>query len=51
MATNRTNTPKLGTVRIFIAPKLDERGLPFPFRAQKDLMIEMDKFTVTREEI
>lgn len=49
VANNRTNAPLMGTVRIFIAPKLDERGLPFTFRVQKDLMIEMDKFTTTRE--
>ncbi|XP_017796963.1 PREDICTED: LOW QUALITY PROTEIN: phenoloxidase 2-like [Habropoda laboriosa] len=39
-------TRKRGTVRIYIAPKQDERGLPFTFRSQKNLMIEMDKFTV-----
>ncbi|XP_076646002.1 phenoloxidase 1-like [Halictus rubicundus] len=44
---NRTDAPKRGTVRIFIAPKEDERGLPFTFRYQRNLMIEMDKFTVT----
>lgn len=36
-----------GTVRIFLAPKFDERGLPFLFRDQKNLFIELDKFTVT----
>lgn len=45
---NRNRTPLLGTCRIFIGPKFDENGLPFTFRAQKSLMIEMDKFTVTR---
>ncbi|XP_078040688.1 phenoloxidase 1-like [Augochlora pura] len=44
---NRGNTPKRGTVRIFIGPKEDERGLPFTYRQQKNMMIEMDKFTVT----
>ncbi|XP_076646001.1 phenoloxidase 1-like [Halictus rubicundus] len=43
---NRNRTPKLGTVRIFIGPKEDERGLPFTYRHQKNLMIELDKFTV-----
>ncbi|KZC12758.1 PREDICTED: phenoloxidase 2-like [Dufourea novaeangliae] len=43
---NRNNTPRRGTVRIFIAPKEDERGLPFTFRQQKNLMIEMDKFSI-----
>ncbi|KAF7994702.1 hypothetical protein HCN44_004174 [Aphidius gifuensis] len=44
---NRNRTPLLGTCRIFIGPKFDENGLPYTFRAQKSLMIEMDKFTVT----
>uniref|UniRef100_A0A1B6ERM2 Tyrosinase copper-binding domain-containing protein n=1 Tax=Cuerna arida TaxID=1464854 RepID=A0A1B6ERM2_9HEMI len=35
-----------GTCRIFLAPKFDERGLPFLFRDQKNLFIELDKFTV-----
>ncbi|KAK2587196.1 hypothetical protein KPH14_002940 [Odynerus spinipes] len=46
VANNRNNAPRRGTVRIFIAPREDERGLPFTFRQQKNLMIEMDKFTV-----
>ncbi|XP_012280424.1 phenoloxidase 2 [Orussus abietinus] len=45
-AINRNNSPRTGTVRIFIAPKRDERGLSFNFLTQKNLMIEMDKFTV-----
>lgn len=36
-----------GTVRIFLAPKFDERGLPFLFRDQKNLFIELDKFVET----
>ncbi|KAK0083003.1 hypothetical protein PV326_006914 [Microctonus aethiopoides] len=44
---NRSNTTQMGTCRIFIGPKFDERNLPFSYRVQKDLMIEMDKFTVT----
>lgn len=35
------------TVRIFLAPKFDERGLPLLFRDQKRLFIELDKFVVT----
>lgn len=46
---NRSNTTQMGTCRIFIGPKFDERNLPFSYRVQKDLMIEMDKFTVTRK--
>jgi len=49
VANNRNNAPRQGTVRIFIAPKQDERGLPFVFKDQKELMIEMDKFTVLRK--
>lgn len=49
VANNRNNVARRGTVRIFIAPKQDERGLPYVFRDQKELMIEMDKFTVLRE--
>ncbi|XP_014276959.1 phenoloxidase 1 [Halyomorpha halys] len=37
---------KTGTCRIFIAPKFDERGLPMLFRDQKNLFVELDKFTV-----
>lgn len=44
---NKNRTTLMGTCRIFLGPKFDERGLPFNFRAQKDLMMEMDKFTVT----
>ncbi|XP_068086764.1 phenoloxidase 1 isoform X2 [Anabrus simplex] len=35
-----------GTVRIFMAPKFDERGIPMIFSEQRLLFIEMDKFTV-----
>lgn len=45
-AVNRNNVPRRGTVRIWIGPKEDERGLPFTFRQQKNLLVEMDKFTV-----
>jgi hypothetical protein len=34
----------MGMVRIFMAPKKDERGLNMAFRDQRLLMIEMDKF-------
>ncbi|KAF6200526.1 hypothetical protein GE061_004969 [Apolygus lucorum] len=43
---NRTGSLKMGTVRIFMAPKFDERGLPWLFRDQKEMMIELDKFVV-----
>ncbi|CAH1733225.1 phenoloxidase 1-like [Aphis gossypii] len=38
---------RVGTVRIFIAPRFDERGLPFLFREQRKLFVELDKFSVT----
>lgn len=44
---NRTTAQKIGTCRIFICPKNDERGMPFlRFEDQRSLMIELDKFTV-----
>jgi len=46
---NSTNDPKVGTVRIFLAPKFDERGVNMFFRDQRLLFIELDKFTVTLE--
>lgn len=46
---NRNTAPARGTVRIFIGPKTDETGNEFNYEAQKDLMIEMDKFSVIRE--
>lgn len=49
VANNRNNAPRKGTVRIFISPRQDERGLPYVFKDQKELMIEMDKFTVLCE--
>lgn len=44
---NNQGPQRRGTCRIFLAPKFDERGLPWLFRDQKGLMIEMDHFTVT----
>ncbi|KAK9503579.1 hypothetical protein O3M35_010108 [Rhynocoris fuscipes] len=37
---------KTGTVRIFLGPKVDERGVPWLFRDQRNLFIELDKFIV-----
>lgn len=36
---------RMGTVRIFYAPKYDERNRAFLFRDQKSLFIELDRFT------
>lgn len=43
---NNTGAQAMGTCRIFMAPKNDERGTPMLFRDQRLLMIEMDKFTI-----
>ncbi|XP_071448025.1 phenoloxidase 2-like, partial [Hetaerina americana] len=44
---NSTGQPRKGTVRIFLAPKYDEKGRRLLFVDQKRLFIEMDKFTVS----
>ncbi|RZF47724.1 hypothetical protein LSTR_LSTR005988 [Laodelphax striatellus] len=36
--------PRQGTVRIFLSPKFDERGVPFVFNDQRKMMIELDRF-------
>lgn len=46
---NNASTGRLGTVRIFLGPKFDERGIEMLFRDQRLLMIELDKFVVSRE--
>lgn len=46
---NKKEAAAKGTVRIFIAPKTDERGQPIPLVEQRRLMAEMDRFTATRE--
>lgn len=46
---NATGTQTMGMVRIFVAPRNDERGTPMFFRDQRLLMTELDKFTVSRE--
>ncbi|XP_046738982.1 phenoloxidase 1-like [Diprion similis] len=43
---NKSGTNKIGTCRIFLAPKQDELGRPMVFTDQKNMMIELDKFTV-----
>lgn len=44
---NKTNSNKMGTCRIFMSPKNDDLERPMTFQDQKNLMIELDKFTVT----
>ncbi|XP_072377116.1 phenoloxidase 1-like [Diabrotica undecimpunctata] len=43
---NDTNGPTTGTCRIFMAPKCDERHSSWLFKHQKNMFIELDKFTV-----
>jgi len=43
---NSTGENKQGTCRIFLGPRADERNNPMLFRDQKNLFIELDKFTV-----
>ncbi|XP_058457196.1 phenoloxidase 2-like [Malaya genurostris] len=43
---NDSDAQRIGFVRIFMAPRNDERGQPMPFRDQRLFMVEMDKFLV-----
>ncbi|NP_001295992.1 phenoloxidase 2-like [Musca domestica] len=43
---NDSGAQRFGTVRIFTAPKTDERGQPWLFRDQRLMMVELDKFVV-----
>ncbi|XP_045478104.1 phenoloxidase 1-like [Harmonia axyridis] len=43
---NNQGGSRMGTCRIFMAPKFDERGNPWLFRDQKTMFIELDKFPV-----
>ncbi|KAF4519140.1 hypothetical protein B566_EDAN007413 [Ephemera danica] len=44
---NNTGGTRMATVRIFMAPKFDERNQPWIFAEQKGMFIEMDRFVVT----
>lgn len=44
--TNNTGRQTMGTCRIFMAPRNDERGTPMLFRDQRSMMTELDKFTI-----
>lgn len=46
MVNNTSGGQVMGTARIFMSPKFDERGTEMQFRDQRKLMIEMDKFVV-----
>ncbi|GLH09004.1 Phenoloxidase subunit 1 [Gryllus bimaculatus] len=43
---NNAGPPRIGTVRIFMAPHFDERGIQLTLRDQRQHFIEMDKFQV-----
>lgn len=45
-ATNSSPQPQRGTCRIFLGPKVNEKGRALPFSQQRGLLIEMDKFSV-----
>ncbi|CAG9825513.1 unnamed protein product [Phaedon cochleariae] len=47
---NGSGENRRGTCRIFMAPKVDERGNPWLFRDQKNMFIELDKFTVNLQQ-
>lgn len=44
--TNTTGSMQKGTCRIFVCPKVDERGTPLRMEDQRQLAVELDKFTV-----
>ncbi|KFB47970.1 AGAP006258-PA-like protein [Anopheles sinensis] len=44
---NESGAVKKGTLRIWIAPKVDERGTALKFREQRLFFVEMDSSTVT----
>jgi tyrosinase len=46
---NEAGQNRLAMVRIFMGPKVDERGQQFLFRDQRGLMVEMDKFVANCE--
>ncbi|KAJ8679161.1 hypothetical protein QAD02_014948 [Eretmocerus hayati] len=47
VVSNTNNREVVGTLRVFMAPKHDEKGQLLPFNEQRKLMIEMDRF-ITR---
>lgn len=46
---NQGSAQRMGTCRIFLAPKFDEKGTTWLFRDQRLMFIELDRFTVTRK--
>lgn len=46
---NNTGIERMGTCRIFIAPKFDEKGALWLFKDQKNMFIALDRFTINCE--
>ncbi len=46
---NSAGVQRLGMVRIFMAPKMDERGHQMSFKEQRLFMIELERFIVSRK--
>lgn len=46
---NNSGAPAMGTCRVFLAPRSDERGTTMLLRDQRRMMMEMDRFTIARE--
>lgn len=51
LVTNLNKEDVKGTVRIFLAPKFYDNDEPLGANEQRQLMIEMDKFNVTRKSV
>lgn len=47
---NSAGAQTMGTVRIFLGPRLDERNTEMLLRDQRLMMMEMDRFVVARTE-
>lgn len=46
---NSGGAQSMGTIRIFLAPRFDERNTEMLLRDQRHLMMEMDRFVVARK--
>lgn len=51
MKVENNGSQRMGTIRIFIAPKYDERGIILLYNEQKNLFVELDQFSVLCEYI
>jgi tyrosinase len=48
-ANNDSGAPRLGMVRVFLAPRVDERNQQFAFRDHRKFFVEIDKFVANCE--